>query len=146
MAGMISDGSEGSGDEPMAAINVTSLIDVMFCLLIGFMVATPLMSKEKLEIDIPNAKGAEISEEEFLYTVVSVDAKGQVFLGVTPLSSDKAKMTQELANNVKIKEEGRAFIQGDKGVAYEKVMDVMVALKEAGVEKVGFVSDPRTER
>ena len=145
MGGMISsDGSEGSGDEPLAAINVTSLIDVMFCLLIGFMVATPLMSKDKLDIEIPRARGAEITEEEFRYAVVSIDAKGQVFLGVTPLSSDKARMTQEIANNVKLRDDGRAFIQGDRGVAYEKVMDVMVALKEAGIEKVGFISDPRS--
>ena len=132
-----------SGDKPMAAINVTSLVDVMFCLLIMFMVATPLMSKEALDIDLPNSPGGPISEEEFLYSVISIDASGQVFIGVLPLSKDKEKMTEELSNNVKLKEDGTAFIQGDENVPMEKIVDVLVALKAAGVEDIGFVTDPR---
>jgi biopolymer transport protein ExbD len=131
------------GDEPMASINVTSLVDVMFCLLIMFMVATPLMSKDEIEIDVPKAKGSEISEEEFLYSVISVDAAGQVYLGVLPLSSDPKEMAGELSANAKLKEEGIAFIQGDENVKYEKVVDVLAALKEAGVREVGFMTDPR---
>lgn len=143
MSGVIADGVSNDGDEPMAAINVTSLVDVMFCLLIMFMVATPLMSKEKLPIDIPKAKGNELSEEEFLQSVISIDAKGNVYLGVLPLAADKEKWSAELANNAKLKEDKKAFIQGDENVPMEKVVDVLAALKEAGVTQVGFVTDPR---
>jgi len=132
-----------AGDEPMAAINVTSLVDVMFCLLIMFMVATPLMSKEELDIEVPRAKGKALSEEEFLYSVISVDAEGNVYLGVLPLAADPAKMADELANNTKLKEDGQAFIQGDKNVPFEKIVDVLAALREAGIEEVGFMTDPR---
>ena len=51
-----SDGIGEGGDEPMASINVTSLVDVMFCLLIMFMVATPLMSKDQMKVKLPKAK------------------------------------------------------------------------------------------
>jgi len=145
MGGIISSEPGAEGDEAMATINVTSLIDVMFCLLIGFMVATPLMNQEKLPIEIPKARGDVISEEEFLYSVISVDATGQVFIGVLPLSKDTNKMMEEIANNAKLKEDGRAFIQGDKNAPFENVMDVLVGLKKAGVEKIGFVTDPKTE-
>lgn len=145
MAGMLAKDT-ADGDEPIAGINVTSLVDVMFCLLIMFMVATPLMSKEALELEIPSAKGREITEEEFLYSVISIDAKGQVFMGVLPLSKDKAQMTKEISANDKLKEDGMAFIQGDENVPYEKIVDVIVALKEAGVEQVGFVTDPRIKK
>ena len=143
MGGIITSDGSASGDEPMAQINVTSLIDVMFCLLIGFMVATPLMSKEELELDVPKAVGVEISEEEFEYRVISVDATGRVFIGVLPLDADKEKWTTQLAENSKLKEDGMAFIQGDATVPFEHVIDVLVALQKAGVTQVGFVTNPK---
>ena len=135
-----------TGDEPMGAINVTSLVDVMFCLLIMFMVATPLMTPEGVDVDVPAGRGEEITEEEFFYSIISVDKTGKVFLGTLPLSKDKDKMAEELKNNVKIKEDGKVFIQGDKNVAYERIVDVLVALKQAEVSSVGFVADPNMKR
>lgn len=134
------------GDEPMGAINVTSLVDVMFCLLIMFMVATPLMSPDMIAVDVPAGRGEEITEAEFLYQVVSVDKDGKVFLGVLPLSEDKDKMVQELANNANVKDKDKIFIQGDENVPYERIVDVLVALKQAKVSSVGFVADPSRKR
>lgn len=133
-------------DEPMASINVTSLVDVMFCLLIMFMVATPLMSPDGVDVEIPAARGKEIGEDEFNYGVISIDAKGRVFLGTLPLSEDPARLQQELAANVKLKEDGMAFIQGDQTVVYERIVDVLVALQGAEISKVGFVTDPNLKR
>lgn len=135
-----------TGDEPMTAINVTSLVDVMFCLLIMFMVATPLMSPEGLEVEIPAARGQEITEDEFLYTVISVDKTGRAFLGTLPLSQDPEKMKEELANNTKIKDDGQVFIQGDQNVEHARIIDILVALKDAEVSQVGFVTDPNSKR
>ena len=145
MGGMLAKDA-AAGDEPIAGINVTSLVDVMFCLLIMFMVATPLMSKDEIKIDIPHAKGREITEEEFLYSVISIDANGQVFLGVVPLSKDREQMTREISANDKLKTDGMAFIQGDQNVPYDRVVDILVALKEAGVEQVGFVTNPKIQK
>lgn len=134
------------GDEPMTAINVTSLVDVMFCLLIMFMVSTPLMSPEGNEVDLPPGRGEEITEDEFLYTVISVDKTGRAFLGTLPLSADAAKMKEEIANNAKIKEDGRVFIQGDQNVDHARIVDLLAALKDAEVSEVGFVTDPNLKR
>ena len=135
-----------SGDEPIGAINVTSLVDVMFCLLIMFMVATPLMSPDAMDVELPVGRGEEISEEEFFYSVISVDQTGKIFLGTLPLSAESAKMTEELKNNVKIKDDGKVFIQGDKNVDYARIVDVLVALKEADISSVGFIADPRMNK
>jgi biopolymer transport protein ExbD len=144
MGGMISNDAGHSDDTPIASINVTSLIDVMFCLLIAFMVTAPMMSAgDSVKVDLPRASGAAISEEEFLYKIVSVDAKGTVFLGMVALDANTATMTEQLANNAKLKEDGMVFIQGDKSVPYERIVDVLVALKEAGVKKIGFITEPR---
>ena len=143
--GIVTHDGSASGDEPVAAINVTSLIDIMFCLLIGFMVATPLMNQEQVKIEIPHAPGVQITEEEFETSVVSVDAAGRVFVGALPLDADKARWSEQLATNKKISDDGIAFIQGDRTVPFQVVLDVMIALKDAGVSEVGFVTDPKRE-
>ena len=143
--GVVNEGLVESG-EPVSAINVTSLVDVMFCLLIMFMVATPLMTPDGAEVELPPARGEEITEEEFLYSVISIDRKGRVFLGTLPLSADREKMKEELANNAKIKEDGRAFLQADQEVDYDIVLDILAAMKEAEVGEIGFVTDPNKRR
>ena len=145
MGGIVTHDGSASGDEPVSAINVTSLIDIMFCLLIGFMVATPLMHQDQVKLDVPHAKGKEITEEEFAYSVISVDANGRVFIGALPLDADKARWTEQLAANKKISEDKMAFIQGDGTVHFDVILDVMIALQEAGVTEVGFVTDPKIE-
>lgn len=145
MGGIVTHDGSASGDEPVAAINVTSLIDIMFCLLIGFMVATPLMHQEAARVDIPHAKGMEITEDEFEYSVISIDATGRVFIGALPLDADKARWTEQLAANKKLGDDGMAFIQGDRTIPFDVILDVMIALEEAGVSEVGFVTDPKLE-
>lgn len=134
------------GSEPMNSINVTSLVDVMFCLLIMFMVATPLMSPEGQDVELPAARGQEITEDEFLYTVISIDRTGRAFLGTLPLSENPEKLREEIANNAKVKEDGRVFIQGDQNVEHARIVDILVALKDAEVSQVGFVTDPNRKR
>ena len=145
MSGIVTHDGSASGDEPVAAINVTSLIDIMFCLLIGFMVATPLMNQEMIPVAVPHAKGMEITEEEFLFSVITIDATGRVFVGTLPLDADKARWSEQLAANKKIAEDGMAFIQGDRTIPFDTILDVMIALQEAGVQEVGFVTDPKME-
>lgn len=145
MGGIVTHDGSASGEEPVSAINVTSLIDIMFCLLIGFMVATPLMHQEQVKLEVPHAKGVQITEEEFEFSVISIDANGRVFIGALPLDADKARWTEQLAANKKIAEDKMAFIQGDGTVPFDTILDVMIALQEAGVTEVGFVTDPKIE-
>jgi biopolymer transport protein ExbD len=142
MSGLLEDGFHGEG--PVAGINVTPLVDVMLCLLVIFMVSTPLMAPEApMQISIPKAVGSAVAEEQFLLATISIDAKGSVFLGTVALSSDAATLGNELSSNAKLKENGMAFIQGDENIPFDRVVDVLVALRTAGVSKVGFLTDPR---
>ncbi len=145
MGGIFTNDGDASGDEPMVAINVTPLIDVMTCLLVAFMVAMPIASQEAVEIDLPHSVGEAITEEEFEYLVISIDATGRVFLGSLPLDADKEAWVAQLSANAKLKKDGRAFLQGDRNVPFERVLDVMLALREAGVTEVGFVTNPKPE-
>jgi biopolymer transport protein TolR len=145
MSKFIEDGFAGDG--PMGAINVTPMVDVMLCLLIIFMVATPAMTPESpMQIVLPNAVGQNIAEEQFLLSTISIDAKGNVFLGTVGLSADPAIMASELSSNAKLKEDGLAFLQGDKNISFDRIVDVLVALRTAGIAKVGFLTDPSAEK
>jgi len=140
---IINDGAIDS-DAPMSSINVTSLVDVMMCLLIMFMVATPLMSPEGAAVELPAARGEKFTEEEFNTKVVSVDAKGQVFLGSLPLAKDADKLANELSKN--LGEAEQVFLQADRSVTMGRMIDVLVALKEAQLSDVGFIIDANPAR
>lgn len=132
------------GEGPVSAINVTPLVDVMLCLLIIFMVSTPMMApKQPQKIDVPKAKAQAIAQEQFLLATVSVDAKGDVFMGTVALSRDPATMANELSSNARLKEDGVAFIQGDANIDFSRIVELLVALRTAGVSKVGFLTDPK---
>ncbi|MBL9103928.1 MAG: biopolymer transporter ExbD [Myxococcales bacterium] len=145
MSKFLEDGFQGDG--PVAGINVTPMVDVMLCLLIIFMVAAPAMAPESpMQINLPNAVGQKIAEEQFLLATISIDSKGNVFLGTVGLSGDPATMANELSSNAKLKEDGLAFLQGDENISFDRIVDVLVALRTAGISKVGFLTDPAPER
>jgi len=142
MSKLIDDGVQDEG--PVSGINVTPMVDVMLCLLIIFMISGPLMGPQApMEIVIPRARGSAIAEELFLMTTISVDKNGGVFLGTVGLSSDPVTLAAELSSNPKLKAEQMAFIQGDENIPFDRIVDVLVALRTAGVSKVGFLTDPR---
>lgn len=144
MSLLLDDGVQGEG--PVSGINVTPMVDVMLCLLIIFMISGPLMGPQApMEISIPKAVGSAVAEEQFLLTTISIDKTGAVFLGTVALSSDPVTLAAELGNNAKLKAEQIAFIQGDENIDFERIVDVLVALRTAGVSKVGFLTDPRTD-
>lgn len=145
MSSLLEDGFQGEG--PVSGINVTPLVDVMLCLLVIFMVSTPLMAPEApMTIAIPKAVGSPVAEETFLLSTISIDARGSVFLGTVGLSNDPTTLGAELGSNAKLKEAGMVFIQGDENIPFDRIVDVLVALRTAGVSKVGFLTDPRGER
>ncbi len=127
---------------PVSGINVTPMVDVMLCLLIIFMVASPMMAPEGVPVELPPGHGKLMTEAQFLYGVISVDKAGNVFLGTLPMSADPAQMQQELAANVKIQEDGMVFLQGDQNVPFDRIVDVLIALKQADIGSVGFVTNP----
>jgi biopolymer transport protein TolR len=126
----------------MSEINVTPFVDVMLVLLIVFMVTAPLMSVG-VPVDLPKTKAALITQSEEPL-VVSVDAKGDIYIQDTLVSLEKLapRLIAITGSNPEI----RIFVRGDKSIEYGAVMTVMGQLNAAGFKKVSLLaqlpSDP----
>jgi biopolymer transport protein TolR len=119
----------------MSEINVTPLVDVMLVLLIIFMVTAPLL-QQGIDVNLPKAKGKDMPPEERVALVIRKDMK--VYMNDNPVSL--AVMRQKLQAISKLNP--NVFLKADKDVPYGFVVEVMGEIKEAGIEKLGMVTEP----
>jgi len=128
----------GDKDRLMSDINVTPFVDVMLVLLIIFMATAPMMI-QGVNVSLPEATAKPIvSEKDHL--LITLDKNGKLYI-------NNYKIAPELLQN-KIKKilEGHpdqeVFLRADKDVSYGAVVKIMSEIKEAGVEKLGMVTEP----
>ncbi|TCV93930.1 cell division and transport-associated protein TolR [Luteibacter rhizovicinus] len=126
-------------------INVVPYIDVMLVLLIIFMVTTPMMNLG-VDIQLPqtNAKSLQDKKDP---VVVSVDETGQIYLTAEgekrqPVSADefRTRITAYHNSNPEL----QVLVAGDNRVGYGKVYAILPILQEAGVSKIGLMSQPES--
>lgn len=123
----------------IAEINIVPYVDVMLVLLIIFMATAPMLT-QGVQVDLPSAKAEPLPHDQKPPLVISVDAKGDLFLDQShdPLSSEqltikvKAALQRDPTRSV--------LVKGDKNVDYGRVMNAMVILKRAGAPKVGLMT------
>ena len=125
--------------EVMNEINMTPLVDVMLVLLIIFIITMPVM-KHAISVELPSATALRqtIKPETI---AVSVDAQGGYFWNQNPVSE------QELVRLLEIEAakspQPELHIRGDKAVRYEFVVQAMAQARQAGLHKIGFVTEPK---
>ena len=128
----------GGRGELNSEINVTPLVDVMLVLLIIFMVTAPMLNTG-VDLELPQAEAQAIPDDEGKLKL-SVDKKGAVFLGDTPVKWEELEV--KLASNAKVKADGELYIEADTNLPYGTVLQVMAIAKKAGVTKLLMISDP----
>jgi biopolymer transport protein TolR len=122
----------------ISGINVTPLVDVMLVLLVIFMVTTPMM-QQGVHVDLPSASGSAIpTDEEALVVTVTVD--GHTFLNDDEYSLED--ITLKLQAIEQEKPGTLVYLRADHDASYGTVVGVMAALKAAGVERLGMMTDP----
>ena len=135
--------ASGKKRRPMSEINVVPYIDVMLVLLIIFMITAPIV-QQGVEIDLPQAAAKPMSPDQDEPVVVSVDKKGDFYLDIGD-QPDKPIDAQLMVNRVaavrQLKPNIAVLVRGDREVGYGRVVDAMVLLQRAGVEKVGLMTD-----
>ncbi len=132
----------GKGKQRLVAeINVTPLVDVMLVLLIIFMVTAPMMT-QGLEIDLPKTT-AKVLQQQEKPIVVSVNGKGEVFLG--RIRVDQGQLFAQLKRLPREKKDQPIYLRADKDVPYGVVVAAMADIKRAGFEKLGMITRPSDE-
>jgi biopolymer transport protein TolR len=123
---------------PMSDINMTPLIDVMLVLLVIFMITAPLMSSS-LKLDLPKTDAAQPNDAP-QFISVALDPQGRLFYGDEAVSPEifTARVTDAARKNPKTEVQLRA----DKGVAYGRVAEVIGIVQKAGLNRIGFVTEP----
>jgi len=126
----------GQRGKYVSQINVTPLVDVMLVLLIIFMVTAPII-QQGVEVSIPKVKAGALksNEQEF---VVSITRDGETYLNDAKLQP--AELTDKLEAISHTRPDLQVFIRADEQVAYGEVIRTMAAIKAAGIENVGMVT------
>lgn len=119
----------------MSEINVTPLVDVMLVLLIIFMVTAPLL-QQGIDVNLPKAKGKDMPPEERIALVVKKNQT--IYMNDNPVSLADVRRKLEAIS----KQNPNVFLKADKDVPYGFVVEVMGEIKEAGIEKLGMVTEP----
>ncbi|MDX1396313.1 MAG: biopolymer transporter ExbD [Gemmatimonadota bacterium] len=122
-----------------AEINVTSLVDVAFTLLIIFMITAPIL-QGGIEIEVPEAASGPLSSSEAL--VVSIDEAGQIYVDDAPVTFDEFDATIERLLDTR--DEDNVYLKADRGLAYGDAMRVMGRLHAAGAA-VNLITEPTDE-
>lgn len=126
----------------LAEINVTPLVDVMLVLLIVFMVSAPLM-QQGIQVDLPKANAGSLSEiPDQLVLVIHSDRRISIN-GNTVASGGLFTKLQAMAE---AKPNIEVVIQGDAGVPYGFVAQVMAEVKRARIHRVGLATAPGDPR
>jgi biopolymer transport protein TolR len=141
-------GSSMRGGRPRkfkSEINVVPYIDVMLVLLIIFMVTAPMLNLGA-DIQLPQS-AAKALQDEKQPVLVTVDQQGQVFLTLGKSAReqvDDETLVKDVSAFVKQDPKASVMLGGDKRVDYGRVNQVLGLLQQAGVAKVGLMSQPET--
>lgn len=132
---MSSGGGQGGA---ITEINVTPLVDVMLVLLIIFMVTAPML-QTGVDVHLPQAKAQTIPDDEGKL-ILTVTKDKRVFLGKLQIPFDDVE--KMLKNNAKLNADKELYLHADRDLLYGDVVKIMAAVKQAGVDKLGMVTDP----
>ena len=120
-----------------ANIDMNSLIDLTFLLLVVFIVTLPTL-EQSIHIMLPVGKVNKAQDDKKVVFSISVDSQGKIFVGEKPTTIDDLKT--ELAAKVAGDPDLNVLIRGDVRVSYGDVYDVVKVAKDCNVRHLGLVS------
>ncbi len=129
------------GAPPMSDINMTPLIDVMLVLVVIFIITAPLLASS-IKLDLPKTDAAKPNEAP-KFVLLVVDKTGQAFLNDKPLAT--TELAQQLAQTAAQNPDTELQLRADESVPYGRVVEVMGVAQKAGLNRIGFVAEPKAK-
>ena len=137
---MLSDRRRGDPGRFLAEINVVPLVDVVLVLLIIFMVTAPLMYRG-IDIDLPRSSVNTIKPEDRVVLTVSRDRA--VFIDKDRVP--RIGLVETLGKLARSRPDLTLYLRADRDVPYGTVVEVMDAIKQAGIERLGMITEPASD-
>ena len=125
--------------QPISAINVTPLVDVMLVLVVIFILAAPLLAAS-LRLDLPQASSATPSDAAAAIAI-QIDAQGRLF--ADGQATDLPALQQRLRQAGASRPDTEVQLSIDRAVPYGSVVGVMDAAHAAGLSRLGFVAQKK---
>jgi len=123
-------------------INVTPLVDVMLVLLIIMMLVAPML-EQGVSVKLPVATNSTPKPQSADQTIVAIAANKGIYLNAKPVP--EAELASRINDILEKKTEKTVLIKADEEVEYGAVMSVMDQLRQAAIEDIGLVTEPRVE-
>lgn len=117
-------------------INIASLVDILFILLIFFVVTSTFVEQPNIKLDLPSAKHAETSESQGLVLTITRDSR--LFLGKQPIGI--TELDAALRSKVAASGEPTLILRADKEVPYGAVVAVMDVARGAGLKRMTAIT------
>lgn len=126
-------------DTLIAQINTTPLVDVMLVLLIIFLITIPVVNSS-IAVNLPREQNAKRDAQQE-NVIVTVDAQGGTWWFETRLP-DQAALTELLKKIATMQPQPELHIRGDVRADYEAVGRVVLSAQQAGIARIGFLTEP----
>ena len=130
----------GAKGGPKSDINVTPLVDVMLVLLIIVMLIAPMMQKG-VDVALPEATNSGDKPDTADQTVVHIGPDSQLYVNAIKVSESEA--VSRLQTALESKADKIVYLKGDKDAPYSAIMKMMDALRGAGIESVGLITEKK---
>jgi len=126
-------------ERAMSEINTTPLVDVMLVLLIVFMITIPVIT-HTVPVELPRVRN-EATKTKPENVNLSINKDGQVFWNLS-LIPDNATLLERLKTEAVRKPQPEVHVRADQQTRYEYVGKVILDAQRAGIQKVGFITEP----
>ncbi len=132
---------QGNADEPITAINVTPLVDIILVLLIIFMVTATFIVSPQIKVELPKAATGEPSEPQNFAIVITKDGKLYLDGKEIDIPGIEAYIKERLVNTPDL----QAVIAADKQVMHGRVVEMIDLVRKNGCAKFAINIDPPEE-
>ncbi len=132
------------GRSVMSEINVTPFVDVMLVLLVIFMVTTPILY-QGVDVNLPKTESRPMpSLDRERKVVVTLNKNGEIFIEKEQYTLDQLRIEirKLMAGKGKNLTDEDVFLRADSSVPYGTVVEVMSEIRNAGVQKIGLITEP----
>ena len=127
-----------SSIKPMAEMNLTSMMDLTFLLLITFIITFPLI-EQGLPVKLPKDKARALDTREHSVSV-TINAAGEVFFDRDATPLDPESLERLLTAALSADPDMFVFVRGDESVAYGKIVEVLKLVNRLGITRMTLVT------